>query len=49
MIRKTLGHYQYPAQIGKGGMGEMSQGKLNQLSLSVIVMPTALTFTNNAR
>jgi len=26
-IIKTLGHYQIASQIGKGGMGEMSQAK----------------------
>ncbi|MBN1570877.1 MAG: hypothetical protein JXA73_23755 [Acidobacteria bacterium] len=49
MIGKTLGHYQISSQIGKGGMGEVFQGKDNTLNKLIIVMPTTSTLPDNAR
>ena len=37
MIGKTLGHYQIPSQLGKGGMGEVFQAKDQKLGRDVAI------------
>ena len=37
MIGKTLGHYQIINQIGRGGMGEVFQGKDQKLGKDVAI------------
>ena len=48
MIGKTLGHYQITSQLGKGGMGEVSQAKDQKLGRDVAIKVLPEEFARDA-
>ena len=48
MVGKTLGHYQIPFQLGKGGIGEVYQAKDQKLGRDVAIKALPVEFAKDA-